>query len=77
MREEILTEDIIDKCKEFENYAREEIHNRLDMSIDLDLDFCIADRVFWWFVDNSDIYEDPDIDDIYNVVKVKYLNKLD
>ncbi len=74
MKKEILTEDIIAKCKEFDHDAREEVFNRIDMTIKLDLPFAISERVFWWFVDHSNIYEEPDIDDISLIVERDYLN---
>ena len=75
MKQEILTEDILNKCKEYDNVARQEVLSRIDMSFEYDLPFAITERVFFWFADNSDLYEDPIIDDIALVVERYYLGR--
>lgn len=75
MKKEILTEDILDKCKEYDQEARQEVFDRLDMTIQDDLPFAITERVFWWFADNAYLYEEPNIDDIQRVVEHDYLHR--
>ncbi len=45
------------------------------MTIEYDLPFVLGERVFWWFADNSDIYEEPDLDDICDVTEYDYLKR--
>ena len=74
-KKEILTDDILEKCKEFHNEALEEVVSRLDMNVTNDLPFAITERVYWWFVDEGNEYEEPCIEDIGNVVECDYLNR--
>jgi hypothetical protein len=71
---EILTEDIIERCKMFESDSRREIFERLDMDI-TDLDFVLAERVYFSFIDDME-FEEPDLEDIFEVVASQYLGTL-
>jgi len=74
VKEEILTEKILEICQLLEPLSVDEIQRRVDCTMEKDLVFNLTDRVYWWFVDRNDIYEDIDIDEIYEIVEKKYFN---
>ena len=71
---EILTEDILDLCKLYDNAAKEKVYSTIGMDMIFDYPFVLAEKVFWHFADDKE-YENPMFDDIENVVKKDYLKR--
>ena len=78
--QEILTEDILERCEQHHRAALYEWHRNLVLH-KADLAFILADRVFWSFVEDNERklgrpWEEPMLEDIQLVVERDFL-KLD